>query len=205
MRGPVILSIGVVGLLALACGGRVADEHSSTSASEVGDRPPAGDAAVLPEGHRPEQPVPSSAPSSDVLTGTMSPDTKPNTVGFRDGTGAVDELANSMENIPCFSGFTAALDGLRVQFSAFVFEPGDYEGDSLYILYMRVVTQDGRVFVANDGNMSIGDITLHVDSVRPRFVGEVDAILIDEVDAEAPPLELSLAFDVLSYDSCFSE
>jgi hypothetical protein len=105
---------------------------------------------------------------------------------------------------PCFVGFSALLNGMRVGIIAFVQQPGVYTGDSPNILSAQATTPDGRSYVASAGSSYQGVITLHVSSVVPRFAGTAELLLVDEADPEADPLALSLSFDVVWEQPCGS-
>lgn len=91
---------------------------------------------------------------------------------------------------------------MRVELQAFVQEPGEYSGDPIHILYVRVETEDGRTFVASTNGSTDGEIALHVTSVSPRFAGQVTATLPDAGEPEAAPLEVSITFDIRAAEPC---
>jgi hypothetical protein len=96
-----------------------------------------------------------------------------------------------------FQGFTAQLGDARVEFKAFVFEPGEYQGDSVHILWMHVEQADGSKYYARAGVYdSTGELNLHVVQVEPRFRGSLEAWLTSEDDPTSDFLPLSLSFDI---------
>jgi hypothetical protein len=102
----------------------------------------------------------------------------------------------------CFVGFRTVLDGMQIDFDAFVQEPGDYQGDYFHILLLSVELVDGRAFFARANDVPYGEIYLHALTVSPRFSGSVDATLYDRNDGSAPPLSMSLTFDVEGSPGC---
>ncbi|MES1184152.1 MAG: hypothetical protein ABUL60_10070 [Myxococcales bacterium] len=140
--------------------------------------------------------------SNGGATAVTSPPTTappaPSSVSLLDDVGgAVDDAALPDASLgPCFAGFSASLDGMRVGLTAFVQEPGDYTGDPIHILFAHATTADGRSYTGSAGTRYDGDIHLHVSSVVPRFMGTVELVLIDDAQPEMAPLALSLAFDI---------
>lgn len=185
-------------LTLVGCGGRASSGHANESG--VGGSPA-------------RTPTTSGGLDAQPTAGTLAmPDPEPtapeapNSVSLMgDGDGAVDQGATAVTGLgPCFRGFSAVLDGTHVELIAFVQEPGEYTGDSTHILSVQATTADGRTYVADAGILEDGDITLHVSSVMPRFVGTAQLLLVREGQPEADPLNLSLAFDVLSEGVCGS-
>ncbi|MEO8904557.1 MAG: hypothetical protein ABI488_19285 [Polyangiaceae bacterium] len=103
-----------------------------------------------------------------------------------------------------FEGFTSNGDGYSIEFEAFVQEPGDYRGDPVHILYLTVTSPDGREYCASGGGAACpaGWVTLHARTVAPRFSGFIEAVAFDQNDAEAPPMSLTLNFDVADNAAC---
>jgi hypothetical protein len=140
----------------------------------------------------------------------LSPETTapphPSSVSLLDDeAGATDPAATPDASLgPCFAGFSAALNGMRVGLIAFVQEPGDYAGDPIHILFAHAIAADGRSYTASAGTAYDGDIHLHVSSVVPRFMGTAELLLIDEMQPEMAPLALSLAFDISWPRACGS-
>ena len=105
----------------------------------------------------------------------------------------------------CFRGFDARVGDMWLEFNAFLERPGDYRSDSVdsvHILFLRVRLADGRSYLANTNSAMPGSIDLHVTTVSPRFIGRLTASLPQEGAPVAPPLELSLRFDVSSQLGC---
>jgi hypothetical protein len=104
---------------------------------------------------------------------------------------------------PGFQGFSAQLGDMHVNLFAFVFEPGDYQGDPIKILDVEVTRGSGEHYRASAGTANAdGTISLHVDGVRPRFVGRVVASLPSTDDALRAPLMLDLSFDIAPATNC---
>jgi hypothetical protein len=89
-----------------------------------------------------------------------------------------------------------------VTFHAFVFEPGDYVGDPLHILWLEATAHGKRHLAACCSAESAGEIFVHVDTVEPRFTGELQAVLQDQDDSNAEPLRLHLTFDIAVRAGC---
>jgi hypothetical protein len=139
------------------------------------------------------------------MTGPETAPQAPNSVSLIGGDAVDDAAIADVTGLgPCFTGFSAVLDGTRVGITAFVQQPGEYSGDSTHILFAQATTAEGRSYTATAGTDYVGAIVLHVSSVVPRFAGSVKLLLIDETQPEAAPLELSLAFDVAWERRCGS-
>ena len=183
-------------LILAGCGGRASSGRGNESGgggSPVTTPATSGGLDTQPTAGTPTMPDPETtapeAPNSVSLIGN--------------GASAVDQGATADTGLgSCFRGCSAVLDGTHVGLIAFVQEPGEYKGDSVHILFAQATTADGQAYVANAGTLYDGDITLHVSSVLPRFVGTVQLLLVREGQPEADPLNLSLAFDVLSEVAC---
>ena len=91
---------------------------------------------------------------------------------------------------------------MQIDFVAFVQEPGDYQGDPIHILYLAARLPDGRTFSASTNSEPYGEIDLHAVTVSPRFSGAVYAKIYDRDDPSAPPLTISLTFDVKGSGGC---
>jgi hypothetical protein len=92
---------------------------------------------------------------------------------------------------------------LSVDFKAFVFEPGDYEGDPVHILWLDVSRANGEHYKAAVSTAeSSGSILLHVSQIGPRFISSLDASLPAVDDPMRAPLMLSLTFDIAVRAGC---
>ena len=188
----------IVGGLLLACGG-----HLSRDARESETR----DATGTNGGGASSAGMTASSGAASGGTGASAgtaPDgllELPNVVTLIQPSGDAEGIALPLTIGPCFRGFTSTIDSMRVEFMAFVQTPGDYQGDSIHILNLDAYLADGRVFSAGTSS-ALGEINLHVTAASPRFVGGLKGILYDRNAKDAPPLTLSLAFDVEAGDTC---
>jgi hypothetical protein len=176
----------VAGLL-FACGGRAS--RSTQEAAEAGGT---GGTASANAGA-----MASAGAGADGLSDA------PGTVTLLGSSGEVEAPATPSMLGPCFLGFATFVDGMHLEFEAFVQAPGDYQGDSLHILFLAARLADGRTFSASTNSEPYGEIDLHVAAVSPRFFGAVKASLYDRDDPSAPPLAISLTFDVAGHHDCF--
>jgi len=102
-----------------------------------------------------------------------------------------------------FQGFSAQVEGIRFEFMAFVFEPGDYEGDPVRVLWLDALQAGGEHYRAAVGLApSSGSISLHVDQIDPRFRGSLEAVLPVLDDPTLPPLKVALTFDIAARADC---
>lgn len=165
----------------VACGGRASREAGGGGSSSAGTT---GDAGAMSAG------------------GTGGSLDLPSTVTLPASSAGAEASATPSQLGPCFRGFTADVGGMQLDLEAFVQAPGDYQGDSIHILYVTAITPDGRTFSASTLSEPFGEIALHVTAVSPRFVGNVQASLYARDDPRAPPLTLSLAFDIAASEQC---
>jgi hypothetical protein len=119
------------------------------------------------------------------------------------GDGPLVDAHSTPTCINGFEGFASRVDGLSIDFEAFITEPGRYEGDPIRILYLDVKMPDGNEYCATAGQTTCpGTVTLIARSVEPRFTGEVEAELVNRNDATAPTLTVNLTFDIASHVGC---
>jgi len=120
-----ILALGVV-----SCGGKAGSKVRNLAAGGAsGSSSPGGAAgADAPDPMEPE-------PSIVYVTGN---------------DGDIDPQATP-ECIAGFQGFSARMGGMSVDFKAFVFEPGDYEGDPVQILWLEARGANGEHYLAAAG------------------------------------------------------
>jgi hypothetical protein len=126
----------------------------------------------------------------------------PSTVTLLGPSGEAEAPASPTALGPCFVGFATFVGGMQIDFVAFVQEPGDYQGDPIHILYLSARLPDGRTFSASTNSEPYGEIDLHAVAVSPRFSGAVNAKIYDRADPSAPPLAISLTFDVKGSSGC---
>ena len=176
------LTLSVVGLL-FACGGRASRSTQEAAAGATGTGQ-AGSANASAGG--------GAAGSSDA----------PGTVTLLGSSGEAEAPATPTMLGPCFVGFATFVDGMYIDFVAFVQEPGDYQGDPIHILFLSARLPDGRTFSASTNSEPYGEIELHAVAVSPRFSGAVNAELYDRDDPSAPPLTIALTFDVKGSSGC---
>lgn len=188
----------IIGGLLLACGG-----HASRDAreSETRDATGTNGGGASSAGMTASSGAASGGTGASAGTATDGLLEIPNIVTLIDPSGDAEAMATPFDAWPCFRGFTSTVNGMRVEFVAFVQTPGDYQGDSIHILNLDAYLADGRVFSAGD-SWPLGEIHLHVTAASPRFVGGLKGILYDRTAKDAPPLTLSLAFDVEAGDTC---
>jgi hypothetical protein len=134
-------------------------------------------------------------------TGAAGSSDAPGTVTLLGSSGEAEATAITGLG-PCFVGFTTFVGGMDIDFMAFVQEPGDYQGDPIHILFLSARLPDGRTFSASTNSEPYGEIDLHAVAVSPRFSGAVNAKIYDRDDPSAPPLALSLTFDVKGSSGC---
>lgn len=107
------------------------------------------------------------------------------------------------ECLSSFQGFVAKAGGTTIDFKAFIQEPGDYRGDPLRILWLDVQQPDGSAYSASTGAAdATGSILLHVETVSPRFTGNIEATLTNRGDPAQEPLQLQLSFDIAARAGC---
>jgi hypothetical protein len=126
----------------------------------------------------------------------------PSVVHLVGGENPVTDFQAKPECLQGFQGFSAKLAEQFVDFKAFVFEPGDYTGDPVKILYLDVTGADGHYQAATGTGESTGSINLHVDAVDPRFAGYLEAVLTEVDDPMKPNLRMRLDFDIAVRDGC---
>jgi hypothetical protein len=218
-------------VLLLGCADRSPDEVQSLSAEEEppsegpalqgGAASPTSDTAQpaaaadggVAQSEGPGSPTDASAgestedPGNFIDAGMASVDADaarelPNTVTVEGVHSGTDSAATVAEGGRCFLGFRAAVADLQLEFHAFVQEPGRYQGDPVHALYVNAITADGRSFLVNTLTSSPGEIELNVTTVSPRFAGHMTATLFDELTPDAPPLELSITFDIGGVEVC---
>ncbi|HEX2862469.1 MAG TPA: hypothetical protein VHN79_12560, partial [Lacunisphaera sp.] len=68
--------------------------------------------------------------------------------------------------------------------------------------WLELREPDGRHYLATGGSPGPGTISLHVDTVEPRFIGSLEAIMPDETDTAAQPLNVKLEFDIAVRVGC---
>ena len=181
LRARVWSAIALVALGFGGCGGKALDSsHSPGDAGASGNAAAAGS-----QGN-----VEASAPDPSVVRLVAD-----------DGGLSTDEHATP-ECLAGFQGFQANLSGRVFDFKAFVAEPGDYTGDPVRILWLDLREPDGRHYRATGGSPGPGTIFLHVDTVEPRFSGSLEAVLSDQSDTEAKPLNVKLEFDIAVRAGC---
>jgi hypothetical protein len=181
LRGGVWSAIALVGLGFGGCGGKALDSSHS-----LGDAGAPGNAAAAGS----QGDVEARAPDPSVVRLVAG-----------DGGLSTDEHAIP-ECLAGFQGFQAKLSGRAFDFKAFVAEPGDYTGDPVHILWLELREPDGRHYLATGGSPGPGTISLHVDTVEPRFIGSLEAIMPDETDTAAKPLNVKLEFDIAVRVGC---
>ena len=175
-------AIALVVLGFSGCGGKARDGLQSPG--DAGSSGRAGDAAGSPGN------VDAGAPDPSVVRLVAD-----------DGGLSTDEHATP-ECLAGFQGFQANLSGRVFDFKAFVAEPGDYTGDPVRILWLDLREPDGRHYRATGGSPGPGTIFLHVDTVEPRFIGSLEAVMSDQTDTEAKPLNVKLEFDIAVRAGC---
>lgn len=175
-----VLSLAVVIVGGVSCGGKASEQHSVASGGAGGGASSAGAAGV-------------DRPPTDLP--------EPSTVSVNGAEGGTDPDATP-HCIPDFQGFSARVAAMTLELEAFALQPGDYEGDPVHILWLDAVRADGEHFRAVVGSAdSRGSISLHVKQVEPRFRGSLEALLPDVDDPTRNPLKLSLTFDI-ARDAC---
>jgi hypothetical protein len=141
----------------------------------------------------------SSLGGADASVPTQPP---PSVVQVSGNDGDVDPQATP-ECLNGFQGFYARLGEISADFKAFVAKPGDYEGDSVQILWLEVSRANGEHYRAAAGTSeSSGKISLHVQQVEPRFRGSLEALLPALDDPTRAPLMLTLSFDIAVRAGC---
>ena len=174
--------VAVVAFGVVSCGGKASSEERN---------PGAGGA--------------SGASSSGGAGGVAEPDPggpEPSTVQVSGNDGDIDPQATPV-CLQGFQGFSARVEGMSIEFHAFVFEPGDYEGDPLRILWLEVFRADGGHYLASAGQAEgSGKISLHVERIEPRFIGSLEASLPALDDPMRAPLMLALDFDIAVRAGC---
>ncbi len=180
-RNKLILPLfGVVAFGVVGCGGKAIGQERNLNGGGAGG----------------------ASSSSGGAAGADTKQQEPNTVHL---TGDEDEI-DSQAAAKClqgFQGFTAHVGGMNVDFIAFVFEPGDYQGDPLQILWLEARGANGEHYVATAGPVEYsGSISLHVEQVEPRFIGSIKASIPAVDDPIRPALMLSLSFDVAVQAGC---
>jgi hypothetical protein len=185
------LTLSVVGLL-FACGGRAsrstqeAAESGATGTGQAGS----ANAGTMASG------------GASAGGGAVGSSDAPGTVTLLGSSGETEAPATPTMLGPCFVGFATFVDGMYIDFVAFVQEPGDYQGDPIHILFLSARLPDGRTFSASTNSEPYGEIELHAVAVSPRFFGAVNAQLYDRDDPSAPPLTIALTFDVKGSSGC---
>ncbi|MEP7051933.1 MAG: hypothetical protein ABJB12_16330 [Pseudomonadota bacterium] len=146
----------------------------------------------------------SGASSSSGTAGAGAPETnepEPSTVHVIWSDGDIDAQATP-GCLAGFQGFSARLGEMRVDFQAFVYEPGDYTGDPVKILWLEAVLANGEYYRAAVGTLGSGTISLHVAQVEPRFIGSLEASLPALNDPMLAPLTLRISFDIAVRAGC---
>jgi hypothetical protein len=176
------LTIALVGFGFSGCGGKARDSFQSP-----GDAGASGNAAAA------------AGSPGNLDSGPPDPSVVRLVAGDRGLS--TDEHATP-ECLANFHGFQAWLSDGAFDFKAFVAEPGDYTGDPVHILWLELREAAGRSYRATGGSPGPGAIFLHVDTVEPRFIGNLEAVMFDETDAEAKPLNVKLEFDIAVRAGC---
>lgn len=180
MRRLLCAIVLIAGCGLAGCGGK-ASEHER---DPDGAGAPGGGASGSPAVGGGSNAAPASSVAVSGDPSDIDPDAKP-------------------ECSPGFQGFSAKVGGLTIDFKAFVFEPGDYQGDSVRILWLDALRANGEHYRAAAGTTeSSGAISLHVQQVKPRFIGHLEAIVPAEDDSTAKPLMLQLTFDIAVREGC---
>ena len=181
MRARVWSAIALAGLGFGGCGGKARDSFQPPS-----DAGASGNAAAAGSPGN----VEAAAPDPSVVRLVAG-----------DGSVSIDEHATA-ECLAGFLGFQARPGDLAFDFKAFVAEPGDYIGDPVHILWLDLFDADGRHYLATGGSPGPGTISLHVDTVEPRFIGRLEAVMSDQPDREANLLNVKLEFDIAVRGGC---
>lgn len=171
-----ILTFGV-----FSCGGKASSETQSMAAGGANAASPSAGAA-----------------------GADAPDMKqpdPSVVRVSGDDRQIDPQARP-ECLTSFQGFYAHVGGMTLDFKAFVFEPGDYEGDPIKILWLDALQANGDHYRATAGTVGSGYISLHVTQVAPRFIGSLEATLFPVDNPMLSPLMLRLSFDIAVRAGC---
>ena len=191
------LRLSLVGVLVfgvVSCGGKAGREELSLAAGGT-----SGASSGAAAGGT------SGASSSGAAAGAAAPEPtepEPSTVRVIGNDGDVDPRA-APDCTLGFQGFYARVAGMTIEFHAFVFEPGDYQGDPLRILWLDVVHTNGEHYRATAGTAAGGgNISLHVAQVEPRFIGSLEASLPALDDPMRAPLTLALDFDIAVRAGC---
>lgn len=177
-----VLTLAVLVLAGVHCGGKAASEQQSSAPGGAGgNSSSAGAAGVdIPEPTLPE----------------------PNVVFVNGQDGGADRNATS-NCIRGLQGFSAQAADMAIRFEGVVGRPGDYEGDSVQVLWLDARRPSGEAYRASVGLPdSGGSISLHVEQVEPRFRGSLEAVLPAEDDPTLVPLKLSLTFDIDPLAGC---
>ena len=94
----------------------------------------------------------------------------PSTVQVNGNDEGID-LNATPECLQGFQGFAGQVEGVDLDFKAFVSMPGDYEGDPVRILWLEAVRTDNEHYLAAAGTAeSSGSISLHVEQVEEEPV-----------------------------------
>lgn len=174
--------LAVVALGVMGCGGKASREERNLAAAGQGGA--------------------SSSATGEVGGAAPDPKDEPSIVQVGGGDGEIDPQATP-ECMSGFQGFSARVDGMSIEFHAFVFEPGDYAGDPVQILWLEVRRADGEHYLATGGSaVESGNISLHVAQVAPRFIGSLEASLAFVDDPMRAPLMLDLTFDIAARAGC---
>lgn len=181
LRLPLVTAIALV---VMSCGGKAAREQGS---------PPAGGAAGA---------VASGGQAGVNVPNPKEPDPSAVVVSVNGNKESVDPQVTP-ECLAGFQGFQARVGGMSLDFKAFVFKPGDYEGDPVQILWLDVRRDNGEQYRAAAGSaVSSGSISLHVEQVGLRFVGSLEALAPGLDDPSLAPLKLTVSFDIAVRDGC---
>jgi hypothetical protein len=177
-----VLTLAVLILAVVRCGGKAASQEQSSAAGGAGGSASSAGAAGV-----------------DSLEPTLP---EPNVVFVNGEDGGVDR--NAMSNcLRGLQGFSAQAADMAIRFEGVVGKPGDYEGDSVHVLWLDVRRPSGEAYRASVGlPESGGSISLHVEQVEPRFRGSLEAVLPAEDDPTLMPLKLSLTFDIDPLAGC---
>lgn len=174
--------LAVVALEVMGCGGKASSEKRNLPAAGQGGA--------------------SSSTTGEAGGAAPDPKDEPSMVQVGGREGEIDPQATP-ECMYGFQGFSARVGGMSIEFHAFVSEPGDYEGDSVHILWLEVRRADGEHYLATGGTaVESGNVSLHVARVAPRFIGRLEASMAFVDDPMRAPLMLDLTFDIAARAGC---
>jgi hypothetical protein len=173
--------VAVVAIGGSSCGGKASSETHSVAAAGASGASPLGGAAGA------------DARAAEESVASV--------VQLSGNDGDIDPQATP-ECLTGFQGFYAHVGGMTVDFKAFVFEPGDFEGDPMKILWLDALRPNGEHYRATAGTVGAGKISLHVVQVEPRFIGSLEASLPAVDDPALEPLMLRLSFDIAARAGC---